>query len=545
MPKSLARAISATLAIPPGVLQAGANAVTVRLPGIQGVLFEGMWVDAFAIRYSRSAEPAGASVLIGLPVTPSPPVSSSLPVRLYLPLVTRALGALGESHTLALDNPGPYRAYDVTDPLRPQRLTDIGVADGAITFGDPAGGARRALVTSEAGMLVPQVRRVESPWGFVARGPFTGADLLIITHPDFAGALAPLANLRQSQNLTVTVINVLGIYDAFGDGRPDPAAIRAFIAHAYATWQPRPAYVLFVGDGSFDPRRYSAGSTPTFIPPYLADVDPWAGETAADNRYVTIDGDDDLPDLLIGRLPVKTLAEAQAMVDKIVRYETLPAPGGWNRAVTFVADDDDPAAGSFADQSEIMASTYVTAPFAANRVYSSRSPFTTTEATRQATLGALNAGGLFLHYTGHSSWQQWSLGRFVHLDDLPTVRNMNRWPMVIEMTCLTGAFQRPEPTLDEDLVTLGGNGAVAAWGATGLGISTGHHALDDGFFRAALRDRVSTIGQAALAGKLALAASGQHLDLLNTFVLLGDPALRFNRHVVPWASHVYVPLVAS
>ena len=47
-----------------------------------------------------------------------------------------------------------------------------------------------------------------------------------------------------------------------------------------------PLYVVLVGDGSFDPRQYRADSPPTFIPPYLADVDPWAGETAADNRYV-------------------------------------------------------------------------------------------------------------------------------------------------------------------------------------------------------------------------------------------------------------------
>ena len=50
---------------------------------------------------------------------------------------------------------------------------------------------------------------------------------------------------------------------------------------------------------------------------------------------------------LIGRLPVKTLAETQTVVDKIVQYETGPLPGGWNQTVTFVADNTDEA-GNFA-----------------------------------------------------------------------------------------------------------------------------------------------------------------------------------------------------
>ena len=72
--------------------------------------------------------------------------------------------------------------------------------------------------------------------------------------------------------------------------------------------------------------------------------------------------------MLIGRLPVKTLAETQAVVDKIVQYETHPFPGGWNEKVTFVADNADEA-GDFAAASEMVATTYVTPPFIAQRIY--------------------------------------------------------------------------------------------------------------------------------------------------------------------------------
>ena len=231
------------------------------------------------------------------------------------------------------------------------------------------------------------------------------------------------------------------------------------------------------------------------------------------------------------------------MVDKIVQYETQPFPGGWNAQVAFVADNADEA-GDFAAASEVIATTYVTAPFTPQRIYFTP-PATAITTTHQAVLSAFNIGALIIQYTGHSSWQQWAAERFLHLDDLAALRNDRRWPMVIEMTCFTGAFQRPEPTLDAELLTLKSGGAVATWGATGLGVSTGHSNLDEGFFRAVFSDTVSAVGQAALSGKLSLAATGQYLDLLDTFTLLGDPAMRLDRIIVPWASQTYLPTVTK
>ena len=165
------------------------------------------------------------------------------------------------------------------------------------------------------------------------------------------------------------------------------------------------------------------------------------------------------------------------------------------------------------------------------------------EALHASLLGDWNGGALLAQFTGHSSWQQWAVERFLHLDDLPALQNDRRLPIVVEMTCFTGAFHRPEPTLDEEWVVRPGGGAVAAWGPTGLGVGTGHSYLSEGFFTAVFSDTVGTAGQAALAGKLELAAAGHSLDLLDTFGLLGDPALALDRTPVPWPSHVFLPLV--
>ncbi len=505
------QAITATFPIPSGLL-CTTNTLTLTLPGLSGVSIEGTWLDAFSIRYARGSAPVGHAVsFTGQPTA--------------------------HAYTLALSSTLGLRAYDITNPARPLRLIGVLTSGYTISLSDPpAGGSRRYALTTDSGLQFPVAVRPIQPLQ-----PTTGADYAIIAPTDFIPALDNLISLRRSQGLSVAVESVQAVYDAYGDGRPDPAAIRAYLANAYAVWTPRPTYVLLVGGGTFDPRRYQVESPTTYIPPYLADVDPWAGETAADNRYVTVDGTDNLPDMLIGRLPVTTFTETQTVVDKIVQYEMRPFPGGWNAQVVFVADDADEA-GDFAAASEAIAAEYVSAPFTPQRIYF-MPPATTLTTTQQAVLNQWNAGALIIQYTGHSSWQQWAAERLLHLDDLAALRNDRRWPIVIELTCFTSAFHRPEPTLDAGLLIQESDGAVATWGSTGLGVSTGHSSLDDGFFRAVFSDRVSTVGQATLAGKISLAAAGQNLDLLDTFTLLGDPALRLDRTVIPWVSQAYLPIV--
>jgi len=78
-------------------------------------------------------------------------------------------------------------------------------------------------------------------------------------------------------------------------------------------------------------------------------------------------------------------------------------------------------------------------------------------------------------------------------------------PVVLQMTCLSSSFHLPGLTsLDEGLLLQSGGGAVAVWGPTGLGLSTGHVELADGFVRSLIVDENPSLGVAALAGKVQL-----------------------------------------
>ncbi|HEY66083.1 MAG TPA: hypothetical protein G4O02_16085, partial [Caldilineae bacterium] len=338
--------------------------------------------------------------------------------------------------------------------------------------------------------------------------------------------IQPLAAHRAGQGLRVKVVDVQDIYDEFNGGLPSAEAIRDFLAYAYFNWQPpAPAYVLLVGDGTFDMRDYMGTGEPTYIPPYLEFVDPWLGETASDNRFVTIVGDDNLPDMAIGRLPVNSPEEATIMVNKIIDYETNPPSGDWDKQVLFVSDNPD-AAGDFYALSD-DAAAHIPEGYTINKVYYGQT-HTTIDDARTAIVDGINAGQLFVNYIGHSAIQFWAHEKLFRLDtEVPLLNNGGKLPVMLPMTCYDGYFHYPGyPSLEESLVRWNGGGAVAAWAASGLGIAHGHDYLNRGFFDAVFQDGITRLGLATIAGKLNLYThSTAYRDLIDTFNLLGDPAL--------------------
>jgi hypothetical protein len=355
-----------------------------------------------------------------------------------------------------------------------------------------------------------------------------------------------LSNFRTSQGLRTTIVNVQDVYDEFGYGIVGAAPIHDFLAYAYTSWQkPAPSYVVLVGDGNYDPKNYAGNSRASYIPPYLAPVDPWIIETAADNRYVTLVGADTLPDMMLGRLSVNSPAEADILVTKIINYEQNPIQSNWKQQVLAVADNADPAAGDFAQESDDLVACCILPPYQVQKVYLGVTHLTVADA-RSAIQSGINSGKLIVNYVGHASSTAWAAENLFTTNDVPLLTNGGMLPVVLAMTCREGYFIYPDPysanreALAEVVTRVDGRGAVASWSPTGLGVTNGHDYLDQGFFNDLLRGTRGSIGQATAAGKLNLWSSGYSLDLLDTFLLFGDPALQ--PPLAPPATEIFLPI---
>ncbi len=509
-------ATQSVLSIPAAWLQAGQNAVTLHLQQPTNDI-DGLWVDRVTLRYPIAAA-HGALLVEG----EAAPHAYTLPGWTGEPLI-----------------------WDVTEADDPHPLTGTLFSGGGLRFGDGAQGGRRYFIT-EATVRVPSSLQ---PLQTMSE-PAT-ADYIAVLPADWEPTLQPLLDRRAAEGMTVFAAPLQAIYDGYGDGRPSPEAIRAFVQHAYHEWSAPPSYLLLVGDGTYDPLHYTHNPTANILPPYLAYFDPWLGEAAADNRYVTVDGDDRLPDLSVGRLPANDTDELAAMVAKIIGYAVDdPAPGEWPIRHVFVADDRDAASNFPADAAAVadndLPPTHTLTFLRCEDEDPYASDCLNVAELRQQLLATWNSGALVLNWVGHSSQQQWEHARLFHLDDLPQLHNAGRLPVVIEMTCFTGDFAQPSPLMRgmaESLVRLPQGGAVADWAVSGGGVGADHTELHHAFYNAAFGGGPwLPPGVAATAAKVAV--GGGLIDyLLDGFHFFGDPAMPWQTAMRPWEAHLYLPMV--
>ncbi len=497
-----------TAPLPSALIDGDTLTLTLEAGGESAAVFDQFYIDWLEVDYRRRLEAAGG--------------------RLVLEALSEATDILvGGLEDAAV------AGFDISDPHHPVKAQGMGMrrADGAFEARFRSGGQVAAGAPGERYLLLSQARyaapaRIEARPATDLRDTERGADWLVISHPDFVDAVQPLATHRAALGYRVAVVDLVDVYDAFAGGNPRPEAIRDFLAYAYQTWAaPAPSMVLLVGDGTADPRRRTEGTQPTFVPPFLRVADPWLGEIASDNAYVTLVGDDLMPDMALGRLPANTPEQAADMVAKILGYETAPPPGDWQERLLFVTDEPD-SAGDFYAFSDEIADNHVPADYQVEKIYHMLTHPDRT-AARQAIIDEINRGVLLTQYIGHGRTLNWAVENLLRRADMDDLTNGGRLPVMLDMTCMTGRFAELERSaIAEDAVRAPNGGAIAAYSPTGFGVATGHDPMNRAFLDALLGEGMRPLGAVVLRSKLhLLEETRSHHDLVETFSLLGDPGL--------------------
>jgi hypothetical protein len=399
---------------------------------------------------------------------------------------------------------------DITYDRTPVRIQPLRVDHGTVTFTAPASGQRTILAVGVSHLARPASLTRNEPSSL---HDSAGADEVIITHPSFVSALTPLVQLRESQGLTVSVVKIDDVYDEFSFGAKDPHAIRAFL-RAATSWKKPPRYVLLTGDASFDARNFLGFGDFDLVPTKLVTSD--LVDTASDTWFTDFD-DDGAADIPIGRLPVRTLGDAQTEIDRIVAYESLAAPA--SKAIMLVSDAD--AALDFHSDAISLEQSIPTG-FDIVDVDSSRSG---AAAARQQILGGF--GNAFLiDYIGHGSVETWSNDSLLSRADVTALSKGARPPIVIAMTCLNGYFHDVYTESLAEALLRAPNGAVAVWASTALTSPDSQLPVNAVLLRVLLTAPPDIrLGDAIVAAQKSAATP----DLRRTFLLFGDPATRVQR----------------
>ena len=387
--------------------------------------------------------------------------------------------------------------------------------------------------------------------------PDQGYDYLIVAHPRLIDAIRPLAQFHEKRGLKVAVLDVNAVYDQFNHGITHPQAIRNLVDVAYHQWPKKPRFLLLVGDSSFDIRHDTyndlnyakwtdnellypghfgavAGTPYPIQPKKLADrnlIPTWQypspeGQSASDNAFATVAGKDWHPVVAVGRFPVVEPAEVTAIVDKTLDYLSKPQLGAWRRDVMFITDEID----AFKQASDQIATALGKDGFLADKVYAS--PLETDNAAHQSAIrDGIDEGRLIVHFIGHGGRYIWRTGPpdlhknadLFTLDDVSSLKNGERLPMVLSMTCYSAPFDNPtEDSIGERFLREPGKGAIAVFAASWR--NSPSPAFSTSIVNELLKPG-ATIGEAIVRAKKNTADR----TLVEMYNLLGDPAVVLER----------------
>ena len=232
-------------------------------------------------------------------------------------------------------------------------------------------------------------------------------------------------------------------------------------------------------------------------------------EAASDDWLADFDNDG-LADIALGRLPVRTIADMNALVAKILAYENAaPDP---SRGALLVADT------GFEGQSSVLKGLLPRRMTVATINRRSADDVT----IHDQIVSAINQGPRITNFVGHGSNGVWTGGPVLSNLDAPDLTNTDRLSVFTMMTCFNGYFQDANnDSLAEALLKAPG-GAVAVWASTTLTEPAGQNAIDQEFYRLLFGAQPATLGDAARLAKLTTADR----DVRRTWTLFGDPAMR-------------------
>jgi uncharacterized repeat protein (TIGR01451 family) len=407
--------------------------------------------------------------------------------------------------------------FDITNPLAIEQLSGTVRQDSAsygITLGLPqaAGQERTLLVFSDDQTLPPSGLALHKPAALATQS--NGGQMIIITHPDFKSALTPLVQMHESHGLSVEVVTIDEVFDAFNYGERSPFAIRAFLQNAASRPFRKPQFLLLVGDASLDPRNYLGLGDFDFVPTRI--IETAAFKTATDDWFTDFK-QNGFETIATGRLPVRTPADAALVVSKIVNYEKGLAGGGsGNQQALLVADQNIGADFTTATK---FAATDLPSSLQATEIFADGMD---PNAVTQQIFTALNSGPLLVNYSGHGSVEQWSFADFLDNTSGAALTNGDQLSVYLLMDCLNGFFQDVYSTsLAESLILAPNGGAVAVWASSGFTNQPPQASMNQALLQILKTNPSMPIAAAIVRAKTGVTDS----DVRRTWIFFGDPAM--------------------
>ncbi|MBK5213093.1 MAG: type IX secretion system sortase PorU [Flavobacteriaceae bacterium] len=397
-------------------------------------------------------------------------------------------------------------------------------------------------------------------------GNFKDVDYIIIAPPFLIQPALRLAqHNKELYGLNVKVVTTDKIYEEFSSGRQEISAIRNFIRYVYynaSSPSKSLEYLGIMGDTSIDYKNRLANNN-NDVPSYHTQ-----GGTSSSNSFMSDDffgnmdenegtiggytyendgdpnplGDIDMLDIAVGRIVVDNVSLANAMVDKIIRYNEKVSYGNWRNNFVLISDDINKGKPNeaileieldklgdvielnkpFVNVKKIHTDAYQQQASAGGNRYPE---------VNDAIKSAIEVGSIIMDYFGHGGEDGLAHEAIYTKETAQELKNKDNLPCFITVTCEFTKFDNPLRITAGELTYQNKEG-----GAISLVTTTRSVYIDDGVdFNKKLADQLFGFG----TDKPNTPAVG--LQLSKNIIGPGDPLRRVVFYIGDPAMHLAFP----
>jgi len=434
--------------------------------------------------------------------------------------------------------------WDVTRPFALVELNTV-AGDGTVTFSPMQDGRQEFVAFDESGSFPHPEFQSDVPNQNIHGEPVP--DMIILAPSAYLDQARRVAALHeQFDHFRVLVLDHEKVFNEFSSGTQDAMAYRRLCKMFYDRGMSEDGhklgYLLLLGCGSYDNRLIGVDANTLNYPRLLT----WQS-TYSDNDQTSITtddyfgilsdesgtGHDERMDIAVGRMIVKSVAEARTVVNKLVKYVSTPAYGSWKNQALHVADDEN--GGIHMEQDTLMIEQIRAnggSDIVINRVYidafnavSDGGSRSYPEA-RTKLFSTLREGALWWNYIGHASTQNWTGEGLMMRSDVETQLYYRHLPVLYAATCEYSRFDNAVLSSGERIFLNANGGAIAVLCPARLAFITPNGSLSKSMGRYIYspdeQGKPRRVGDILRLGKNFYTSE----DNNRRFFCFGDPAMR-------------------
>lgn len=363
--------------------------------------------------------------------------------------------------------------------------------------------------------------------------------LVIISSPTLRAQAQKLATYKNALGIQTHVALSDEIYNAYSGGKQDISSIRNYLRDVYRQGNQTLAYVILFGDASIDYKSKNTVSTALekncFVPTFQSpESEQPLLSYASDDFYGFMDDEQTEIRLAIGRIPVKSPAEATMFINKLMAYQKQAAiPSTKPIQFAWVADDGDSNLHMQDAEDFATAVEKTKLPIQIQKTYLDQFPMIqangiyTSPKAHDAVMNLINKEADFIHFVGHGSESGWTDEKILTNNDLVGLSNSQHLPILFTATCQFGRFDDPNQISGGELSLLSDRGGAIALISTTRPVFQSNNYLFGQAFYANMDSHTSASYR--LGDLFRDTKNSAQLSANRNISLLGDPTL-----ALPW-----------